>query len=98
MLVVTGKRNNQVLKEGYRSSNLTCLQHEKGMLLAATSYFQEGKRSRKESYRLSGFSHFSPSERSQVIFSHVAITSPILASTIVFPVSREEILSHMINN
>lgn len=43
-------------------------------------------------YRYSGFSHLSPSERSQVIFSQVVIISPNEASTIVFPVSREEIL------
>ena len=46
----------------------------------------------EKTYRYSGFSHFSPSERSQVIFSHVVIISPKEASTIVFPVSREETL------
>lgn len=43
-------------------------------------------------YRDSGFNHRSPSERSQVIFSQVVIISPRDASTIVFPVSREETL------
>lgn len=44
-------------------------------------------------YRYSGFNHLSPSERSQVIFSQVVIISPKEASTIVFPVSRDEILT-----
>jgi hypothetical protein len=48
-------------------------------------------------YRYSGFSHRSPSERSQVIFSHVVIISPKEASTIVFPVSREDTLIKMTN-
>ena len=46
---------------------------------------KEGK-NKGNRYRYSGFSHFSPSERSQVIFSHVVIISPKDASTIVFPV------------
>lgn len=42
----------------------------------------------------SGFNHFSPSSRSQVIFSQVVIISPKEASTIVFPVSRDDTLNN----
>ena len=45
------------------------------------------------SYRYSGLNHRSPSESIQVIFSQVVIISPKEASTMVFPVSREEILN-----
>jgi len=46
----------------------------------------------KRRYRYSGFNHCSPSDSSQLIFSQVVIISPKEASTIVFPVSREDIL------
>jgi hypothetical protein len=54
--------------------------------------FQSGWDTVGDSDLYSGLSHFSPSSRSQVIFSHVVIISPNEASTIVFPVSRDDTL------